>query len=145
MSWQILAAEASVGQLGVGDHPQFAAGLNGESLLDAFEAGGDRFQFLHPFDVAFEGFAAGAGTRGAAGVGGRDQHRVRMIDANIVVVPQRGVDHLGTLAVALQQFGADFGVAAFGLVVGRLADVVQQPAAAGQARRRAPSPRPSCR
>ena len=48
------------------------------------------------------------------------------------MVPGGGVDHLGPLAVALQQVGADLGVAAFGLVVGRLADVVQQAAAAGQ-------------
>ena len=42
------------------------------------------------------------------------------------------MDHFGPLAVALQQVGADLRVAALGLVVGRLADVVQQAAAAGQ-------------
>ncbi len=46
--------------------------------------------------------------------------------------PQGGVDHFGPLAVALQQVGADLGMAAFGLVVGRLADVVQQAATPGQ-------------
>ena len=61
MSWQILAAEASVVSLGVGDHAQLAAGLNGEGLVDPFEVGGDRFQLFHPFDVAFERFAARAG------------------------------------------------------------------------------------
>ena len=55
-----------------------------------------------------------------------------MVDANVVVMPQRGVDDFGPLAVALEQIGADFGMAAFGLVIGGLADVVQQPAAAGQ-------------
>ena len=45
---------------------------------------------------------------------------------------ERGVDHLLALAVPLGQLGADRGVAAFHLVVGRLADVVQQPAAPAQ-------------
>ena len=45
---------------------------------------------------------------------------------------QCGMDDFGPFAVALEQFGADLGMAAFGFVVGRLADVVQQAAAPGQ-------------
>ena len=88
MSWQILAAEASVVSLGVGDHAQLAAGLDGIRLLDAGETAGDRLQLFHPFDVAFERFAAGAGPRSAAGVGRGHQHRVGMVDADVVVVAQ---------------------------------------------------------
>ena len=55
-----------------------------------------------------------------------------MVDADVVVMAQRGVDHFRPFAVALEQLGADLGMAAFGFVVGRLADVVQQAAAAGQ-------------
>ena len=47
--------------LGADDHAQLAAGLDGKGLLDAVEAGGDRFQLFHPLDVALERFAAGAG------------------------------------------------------------------------------------
>ena len=61
-----------------------------------------------------------------------------MVDAHVVVMAQRGVDHFRPFAVALEQLGADLGMAAFHLVIGRLADVVQQAAAAGQACR--PSP-----
>ena len=43
-----------------------------------------------------------------------------------------GVHDFRLFAVALEQLGADLGMAAFHLVVGRLADVVQQAAAAGQ-------------
>ena len=80
MSWQILAADVSSVWLGIGDDPQLAAGLDGKGLFDPLEAGGDRFQLFHPFDVAFERFAAGAGARGAAGVGRGHEHRVGMIE-----------------------------------------------------------------
>ena len=55
-----------------------------------------------------------------------------MVDAHVVVMAQRRVDDFGPFAVPLEQLGADLRMAAFGLVVGRLADVVQQAAAAGQ-------------
>jgi hypothetical protein len=48
------------------------------------------------------------------------------------VVAQGGVDDLLALAVALQQLGADGRVAPLHLVVGGLAQVVQQAAAAAQ-------------
>ena len=135
MSRQILAADSSVVVLGAGDDADLAAGLDGEGLLDAGEAGGDRFQLFHPLDVAVERFAAGAGARGAAGVGRGDEHRVGHVGADVVVVAEGGVDHFGVFAVALEQVGADLRVAAFHLVVGGLADVVQQAGAAGQDRR----------
>ena len=61
MSWQILAADVVGRVFGAGDHAQLAAGLNRIGLLDAGEAAGNRFQFFHPLDVAFERLAAGAG------------------------------------------------------------------------------------
>ena len=48
------------------------------------------------------------------------------------MVAERGVDDLLALAVTLGQLGADGGVAPFHLVVGGLADVVEQPAAAAE-------------
>ncbi len=49
------------GVLGADDHANLAAGLNGVGLLHAGELLGDRFQLLHPFDVAFEGLAPAPG------------------------------------------------------------------------------------
>ncbi len=46
---------------GTGNHTQLPARLNRERLLHARETFGDRFQFFHPFDVAFQRFAASAG------------------------------------------------------------------------------------
>ena len=91
-----------------------------------------RFELLHPLDVAVERFAAGAGAGGAAGVGRGDEHRVRHVGADVVVMAEGGVDDFGVFAVTLEQVGADLRVAAFGVVVGRFADVVQQAGAAGQ-------------
>ena len=54
------------------------------------------------------------------------------------MVADGGANHLGPLAVAFQQVGADFRVAALGLVVGGLADVVQQAAAPGEPCRQSP-------
>ena len=45
----------------------------------------------------------------------------------------RGVDHFGPFAVAFQQVRADLGVSALGIMIGGLANVVQQAAAAGEA------------
>ena len=130
--------------LGAGDDADLAAGLDRERLLDALEAGGDRFQFLHPLDVAVERFAAGAGPRGAAGVGRGDEHRVRHVGADVVVMAERGVDHFGAFAVALEEVGAD-------LAGGRLPCRGRPPCrcrAAGRpggpGRRPSPFPRPSC-
>ncbi len=43
-----------------------------------------------------------------------------------------GVNHLGALVEAAREVGADIGVAAFYLVVDRLADIVEEAAALGQ-------------
>ena len=48
------------------------------------------------------------------------------------MVAEGGVDDFGAFAVALEQVGADLRVAAFRVVVGRFADVVQQAGAAGE-------------
>lgn len=106
--------------------------MDGERLIDALEAGGDGFQFLHAFDVAVQCFAAGAGARGAAGIGGGDEHGVRHIGSEVVVMSEGGVDDFGVFAVAFEEIGADLRVSAFGVVVGGFADVVQQAGTAGQ-------------
>ncbi len=102
------------------------------AATSAGEAAGDRLQFLHAFDITFEGFAPGAGARGAARVGGSHDDGVGMLDAEVVVMPGRGADDLRAFAVAFQQISADLRVAAFGFMVGGFADVVQQAAASGQ-------------
>ena len=48
------------------------------------------------------------------------------------MVAERGVDHFLALAIALRQLGADGGVPSLHLVVGGLADVVKQAAAAAE-------------
>src|SRR5687768_13744336 len=114
--------------LGAGDHPQLAAGLDGEGLLDAREAAGDGLQLLHPFDVPLERFAAGAGAGGAARIGRGHEHCVRIVGDDLVVMAEGGVYDLGFLTVPFEQVGPDLGMAALQLVVGRLADVVQEAA-----------------
>src|SRR5438874_8088363 len=54
----------------IDDHPHLAAGLDGKRLLHALEAGGDAFKVLEALDVAFQGFAPGAG----AGAGRSEEH-----------------------------------------------------------------------
>ena len=44
------------------------------------------FQLFHPLDVPLQRLAAGAGPRGAAGVGRGDEHRVGVVDADVVVM-----------------------------------------------------------
>ena len=48
-------------------------------------------------------------------------------------MPERRVYDLGAFVVAFEDVGADFGMSPLGLVIGGLADVVEQAAAAGQA------------
>ena len=115
--------------LAVHEHPDLAARLDGVGLLDAREAQRQGFQLLEPPHVFLQGLAASARPAGADGVGRRDQHGVGRVDAEVVVMPEGGVDDLLALAVALGQLGPDGRVAPFHLVVGRLADVVKQPAA----------------
>src|SRR5438552_1407011 len=120
----------AVGGLGgIGDDAHLSAGLDGIGVFDAGETRGDRLQLLEPFDVLFQRFAAGAGTRGANRIGGGDQHRVDMVDRDVVMVAEDGVqDLLAGFPVALGQLGADLGMAALHFMIGRLADVVQQAA-----------------
>ena len=47
---------------------------------------------------------------------------------------ERRMNYLRTLAISLQQIGSDLGVATFGIVVGRLPDIVQQPTTTRQSR-----------
>jgi hypothetical protein len=59
------------------------------------------------------------------------------------MVSEGGVDHFRRFPMPLQQVGADFRVPPFQFVVGRLADIMQQAAAArGQVATRAPPFRP---
>ena len=55
-----------------------------------------------------------------------------MFGDNLVVVSQGGMDDFGRFAMAFEDIGADFGVSPFHIMVGGLANVVQQSAAAAQ-------------
>ena len=94
MSRQSLADVRVVELLAVDDHADLAAGLDRVGLLDAGEAAGERLEFLEPADVFLEGLAAAPGAAGADGVGRGDQHGIGGLDAEVVVVAQRGVDDL---------------------------------------------------
>src|SRR6478672_5029978 len=80
-------------------------------------------------DILFERFAAGAGPRRADRIRRGDDDRVNVVYSDVVMMPLNGVeDILIRFAVALRQFGADFWMAAFHFVVGRLTYVVQETA-----------------
>ena len=108
----------------------FAAGLDGEGLVDAAEAGRDALQRLEALDVGLERLHARAGTAAADRVG--DLHDERLQRARRR--PLRGGPRCSARrlrdAVAPGQLGAEDGVRALQLAVDRLADVVQQRAAA---------------
>ncbi len=53
-------------------------------------------------------------------------------------MPERGVDNLRPLAEPAAEIGPDGRVAAFHLVIGRLADIVQQPASTSERCRSCP-------
>ena len=75
-------------------------------MLHPGEAEGQRFQLLQPADVFFERLAPGSRPAGADGVGRRDKHSVRRINPQIIMMPQRGMNHLRAFAVTFGQFGA---------------------------------------
>ncbi len=145
MSRQILAADSSVVIFVLAMTRTSRPAWMANACSTPWKPVAMRFQFLHPLDVAVERFAAGAGSRGAARVGGGDQHGVRHVGPNVVVVAEGGVDHFGAFAVAFEQVGAD-------LAGGRLRCRDRRPCrcrAAGRrggpGRRPCPFPRPSCR
>ena len=126
--------------------PHLAAGLDGVGMLDAGKALGHRFQLLKPFDVFLQRFAAGAGSGGADGVGGGDQHRVDMVDRHVVVMADDGVqDFLAGFAVALGQLGADLGMAALPSRGRPPCRCRAADRSGGPACRSSPVRRPSCR
>src|SRR6202042_2070584 len=103
-----------------------AAGLDRVCLIDAREAQSKRFELFQASDVFLESFAPRTRAAGTDRVGGGNQHCIRRLDAQVIVMPQRRMDHLLRLAVASSQLGSDKGMTTFHLVVGRLADVVQK-------------------
>src|SRR5262245_34489578 len=57
------------GRFRAGDHANLAAGLNRERLFYTLETSGDRFELLHPFDVAVERFTPGPRPRRTTSIG----------------------------------------------------------------------------
>jgi hypothetical protein len=109
------------------DHdPQLPARLHREHPLDTLVVGGDLFESLQSPHVCFERLAAGTGTSTRHRVGGLGQHRFDRARLDLIVVRLDRVDDLRTLAVTAGDIRASHGMATFGLVRQRLADVVQQ-------------------
>ena len=114
--------------MAIDDHADLAARLKGVGVVNSRKTRGQGFQFLKASDVLLKRFATRAGTAGADRVGRGDKDGVGRFGSQVVVMPERGVDNLATLAVSLGQLGPDDRVAPFHLVVGRLADIVKQAA-----------------
>ena len=110
----------------------FASRLHGECLFDSRETTGECFELFETFGVFLERLTpcTGAGSRNRVGSG--DEHRINVVDANVIVVPECGMHDFGAFPVPFEEFGADRGVPSFHFVIGSLADVVQKTAAAGQ-------------
>ena len=116
-----------------------SSGLDRVGLAHALEVHREVFQVLETFHVPFERFASSARTRGADRVGGHHDRRVRRGRRDVAMVRQRRVQHGFGLVEALEELHADLRVPAFGFVVHRLADVVQQTGAARQKSRPIPT------
>lgn len=123
---------AIIDATGVDDDANFATGLNGEGMFDAWETAGEGFEFFETSDIFFESFAASAGARSRDGIGSGNEDGVDMFGANIVVVSGGGVDNFAAFTVAFQEFCTDCGVSAFHFVVCGFADVVEETAAPGE-------------
>src|SRR6476661_5822583 len=117
--------------LGIHHHAQFAAGLNGEALVHAFEVVGRFFELLEALDVAFHHLAAGAGARARDGIAGLHERRNHGRHLNFVVVGTDSVHHVGVLFPLLGHLHAQNGVGQLGLLSAHLADVVEQAGALG--------------
>ena len=114
------------------DHAQLAPGLNGVGLDHARIGEGDVLHLLQPLDVAFDHLAPGAGAGARNGVADLDDRGDQRGHLHLVVVGADGVADLGFLFEFLGELHADDCVRQFGLVIGHLADVVQQSRAAGR-------------
>ena len=127
-----VVAVGVVDRIGVDDHADLAAGLDGEGVGDALHAGGDFLELLESLDIFLQRLATGAGAGRRNRVGGHDDGRVNGRGGDVVVVSADGVEHgFVLLAVPGAEVHADGRVPAFDLVVHRLADVVQETAASG--------------
>ena len=93
-------------------------------MFDALEALGNRFEFFHPFDVAFERFASSTRSRCAASICGGNEESVRKFRGELIVVAECGVDDMLVLPGSFEQIRSDLWVAAFEFVVGGFADIV---------------------
>jgi hypothetical protein len=120
-----LGGHRIVGVFRAYDHAQFSARLDRKGLFDALEALGDRFEFFHAFDVAFERFASSTRSRSAAGICGGNEESVRKFRGELIVVSECGVDDMLVLPGSFEQIGSNLWVAAFEFVVGGFADIVE--------------------
>src|SRR4029077_20030749 len=103
-----------------------ATRLYRERLLNAGEAVRHALELLQARDVVRDDLAPRPGTRGADGVGGRDERANHRHRFHVAVMAADAVDDRLREAVALEELAADHRVRPFDLVVDRLADVVQQ-------------------
>src|SRR5580658_4297464 len=108
------------------DDADLPAGLYGERLLHALYRHRELLQALEPLDVVLHGLGAGAGARGGDRVGEDDEPGVDGLGLHLLVVGGDSVDDDRSLAVALDELGADARVAPLQLARHRLADVVEE-------------------
>src|SRR5690606_8947062 len=122
--------------VGLDHHPDLAAGLHREDLLDArVLLAGDLLQPLHALDVRLQRLPARPRAAAADGVGGLRDDRLDGPALGLRVVRLDGVHDVLVLAVPAGELRADQRVAALDLVGQRLADVVQQRAPLGDVHR----------
>src|SRR3954451_25033897 len=115
---------AVVDLLRLDEYADLAPGLEGVDAIDAFVAGGDVLERLHPLDVLLQALAPRARPRSRDRVGRDQQHGLDRLRLDFVVVGFDRVDDGRRLAVAARVLGREERMRAFDLVRQRLADVV---------------------
>ena len=132
---------AIVHLLGQDKNPQFASGLDGEGTLDSGIRVGQLLQILNALEIGGHIFGAGAGSRGADGVGGADQDSYRAGGGNVVMVGSHAVDDEPRTRRSASNISPPVdGVGSFDLVIDGLADIVEEAGPFGRRRRPAPMP-----
>ena len=112
--------------VGTNDDTQFSACLDSVCLDHARVAHSDVFQVLEALDVSLHNLTTSTRTCTADGVADLNDGGQQCGHLHFVVVSTDSVAYLGLLLVLLSQLGSIKSVWQFGLLVGHLADVMQQ-------------------
>ena len=112
--------------LGLHQHTDLTAGLNGICLINAVEGGGDGLQLLQTLDVVLQILTARTGACGGDGIGCLHQTGNDSAGLHIVVVCLDGVDDVLALLVLPGEFHAQSHMGSFHLMVDGLTQIVEQ-------------------